>query len=174
MEGMPRPQWRVGSIERGMQVKRFWLLLLPLLALGGCATAPQGSVGGSECKVFERPQYVVRGARQYDQNWIDSTIEGGVGACGWARPAPRPAELDAPVSRAPQKAKAVPKKRKPAWLRMLRSLHHPKPAPVPVTPIADPAPPEPAPVAVPELPPPPPSCSPIDKLLSPASCPESQ
>lgn len=152
---------------------RFWPLLLALLPLGGCATAPQGSIAGGECKFLERPVYAVRGARQYDQDWIDSTIEGGVGACGWRRPAPRPAELDAPVPVPRAKPVASKKSKKPLWLRMLHGLHKKKPAPqvapVPVTPIADPAPPEP--VAAPALPPPP-ACSAIDKLLSPSTCPE--
>ena len=49
------------------------------LALAGCQTTGIGSVKGGECKIFERPPYAVRGVRQYDQDWIDSTVEGGVG-----------------------------------------------------------------------------------------------
>lgn len=49
---------------------------------------------GGECKIFEAPKYEVRGARPYDQDWIDSNIEGGVGGCGWSRPQKRPASID--------------------------------------------------------------------------------
>ena len=73
-------------------IVRLALLLLLAPLLGGCAwQTVKGSVAGGECKVFERPEYVVLGKRPYDQNWIDGTIEGGVGACRWKRPAPRPA-----------------------------------------------------------------------------------
>lgn len=66
------------------------------LLLGGCGTTKfPTSVTGGECKVFERPEYAVRGVAVYDQAWIDSQIEGGVGACKWARPAARPPEIDA-------------------------------------------------------------------------------
>lgn len=82
-----------------MQVKR--LLILPLLAaLGGCETTGTGSVKGS-CRAFEAPQYAVRGATQHDQDWIDPTIESGIGACNWTRPAPRPAAWDAKPSPPP-------------------------------------------------------------------------
>lgn len=75
------------------------LMLTPLL--GGCLHTGTGSVSGGECKIFDGPKYVVRGATQYDQDWIDPTIESGVGGCKWARPAPRPASFDAaPASKA--------------------------------------------------------------------------
>jgi hypothetical protein len=100
------------SVDGGMLVsvvKRLAALSLPL-ALTGCITDGVGSVKGGDCKLFEAPQYAIRGATQHDQDWIDPTIEGGVGGCKWARPAPRPAEWDAkPV--AARVAPAVPKKR---------------------------------------------------------------
>lgn len=80
-------------------------LLLAILALGGCVTTGEGSVTGGECKVFQAPQYAVRGARSYDQDWIDSTVEGGVGGCKWKRPAARPASLDVPKVAAPKPVK---------------------------------------------------------------------
>lgn len=78
------------------------------LVLSGCDPATlRGSIAGGECRVFEHPQYAVRGLRPYDQHWVNSQVEGGVGGCGWARPAPRPPELDAvPV----QKKAAAQKK----------------------------------------------------------------
>lgn len=107
------------------------LLALPLLALlGGCVTTGEGSVTGGECKIFTAPQYAIRGARSYDQDWIDSTVEGGVGGCKWKRPAARPASLD---TKPAHKAKAAPlPKPKPLWLQMLRSA--------PVAPVAAPEP----------------------------------
>lgn len=85
-------------------MKRLALPLLLAVTLGGCMTTDgPGSVSRGECKVFHAPKYAVRGATQYDQDWTDSTIEGGVGACRWKRPAPRPAALNgaqpAPVAK---------------------------------------------------------------------------
>lgn len=131
-------------------MKHIFLPVLALLCLGGCATVPQPTVRSGECKVIERPQYVVRGLRRYDQDWIDSTIEGGVGACGWQRPAPRPASLDEKLIK-----KAVPHHKIKPWLRFLRAFHPKKPEPVAVTPIADPVPEPPAPAPR----------KPIDELL---------
>lgn len=136
------------------------LLAFPLLfALAGCVTDGTGSVAGGECKVFEAPKYAVKGARPYDQDWIDSTIEGGVGACKWERPAPRPAALDA-VPAAPKKVAKVPlPKKKPLWIRMLRFT-------APASPKVPEAPPTLTPLPVePDAPAP---RSAIDELLSPA------
>jgi hypothetical protein len=78
--------------------------------LGGCAQRiGTTSIEGGEARVFERPEYAIRGATQYDQNWIDSQIEGGVAAFGWERPKPRPPELDAKPL--PAAARAAPKKK---------------------------------------------------------------
>jgi hypothetical protein len=52
------------------------------------------------CAVFERPPYVIKGKQRVDQDWIDDTIESGVGACGWERPKPRPTAI---VLKAPAK-----------------------------------------------------------------------
>lgn len=133
------------------------LLLLPIITLAGCATAPKVSVMNGECKTFERPPYAIRGLRQYDQDWIDSTIEGGVGACGWQRPAERPAELDAPAK---VTHKTHAKRKLKPWVRFLHFLHHsPKPVVAPEPVAADPVPEPPAP------PPPPAPKRPIDELL---------
>jgi hypothetical protein len=140
------------------------LALAPLL--GGCVTDGTGSVAGGECKVFEAPQFAVRGATQHDQDWIDPTIESGIGGCKWKRPAPRPAEWDAPKVRNVRKVApdAKPAKKPPLWLKMLRSPLVKSPLVVSV-PEAPPAiVPEPAPaIAAPPLAPPP--CRPIDELL---------
>jgi hypothetical protein len=61
---------------------RLLFALLGAALLAGCAHSGPASVSGGECKFLERPAYVVKGVRQYDQDWIDSTVEGGVGACG--------------------------------------------------------------------------------------------
>jgi hypothetical protein len=58
--------------------------------MAACGTLRPASVGGGECRVFERPEYAVLGQTRYDQNWIDSNTEAGVAACGWQRPKPRP------------------------------------------------------------------------------------
>ena len=65
------------------------LALIPAFALGGCITTSNDarpSVAGSECKVFQAPTFVVRGARPKDDDWIKPTIEAGIAACGWDRP----------------------------------------------------------------------------------------
>lgn len=134
-------------------------LLLPLallLALGGCVTTDgPASVAGGECKVFTGPRYAVRGSRPYDQDWIDSTVEGGVGACKWVRPAPRPAALDVP--HAPRPA-AAPKKR-PSLAKRIKAKVWPTAAVAPIAPVPEaPA----APVAPPAAP-----RSAIDELLNP-------
>lgn len=141
------------------------------LLLGGCTQTLTGSIAGGECKVFERPNYAVRGLRPYDQSWINSTVEGGVGACGWARPAPRPPELDAKPGQ--KKAAAKPTKKRGLLRRIKDSVMPAKrvwpdttttpvvsdPAPAVV---ADPVPPPPAPL--PPSPPPNPRDA-VDELL---------
>lgn len=132
-------------------MKRF-LILLPF-ALAGCVTTGGGSERGGECKVFERPPYAVRGVTQYDQDIADNFVESGVGGCKWKRPAARPPEMDA--APAPHRVVTI-KKKKPAWLQMLR---WPAKAIAPV-------------VIVPEAPappvtPPPAPRSAIDELLHP-------
>jgi hypothetical protein len=143
-------------------VKRALAVALLAASLGGCITTNQGSVTGGECKVFEAPKYAVRGARPYDQDWIDSTIEGGVGGCKWERPAPRPVELDAaPVP----KARPAASKVKRGWIWRARAKAWPVkalPAIVVQVPVA-----EPVPEAVPEPTPAPTPRSPIDELLHP-------
>ena len=66
------------------------------LTVAACGTLRPASVGGGECRVFERPDYAVLGQTRYDQNWIDSNTEAGVAACGWQRPKPRPQALGRP------------------------------------------------------------------------------
>lgn len=131
------------------------------LILSGCDPATfRGSVAGGECKVFERPQYVVRGLRPYDQHWVNSQVEGGVGGCGWARPAPRPPELDA-VKPAVSKSVQPPKKR--SLIRRIKDrvkIWPDNPAPVVAAPLPEPETPQP--------PPPPAPRSAIDELLHPS------
>jgi hypothetical protein len=141
---------------------RIALLLLLAPWLGACNLQTLGSVAGGECKIFERPSYAVLGKRAYDQDWIDSQIEGGVGGCHWQRPAPRPPALDArPGVAAPAK--------KPGLIRRLRDRVQPPaawpasaPAAVVPLPQSEPPPPEP-----PSAPPPPPRSA-LDELLHPS------
>ncbi|WP_454629501.1 hypothetical protein [Bradyrhizobium cenepequi] len=86
------------------------IVILLALLLAGCGGGKTlTSIQGGESKVFERPPYAVLGKTPYDQNWIDSQIEGGVAAFGWDRPAPRPPELDAKTIK--KVATSKPKKR---------------------------------------------------------------
>ncbi|KGT79295.1 hypothetical protein MA20_12760 [Bradyrhizobium japonicum] len=127
------------------------IALLALL-LAGCASRGPASIAGGECRIFEAPKYEVRGARDYDQDWIDSQVEGGVGGCHWNRPARRPAAIEA--SPAPRVAPAKPARR--GIIRRIRDRVLPTrstppaaaapievpPAPV-IAPAPDPAPPRP-------------------------------
>lgn len=84
-------------------------LIACAIALGGCATASIGSVGGGECRLTHTPEFAVRGKAPYDQRWINKTTEALVDGCRQPRPKARPASFDAPaktVSPAPK-----PKKR---------------------------------------------------------------
>lgn len=133
-----------------------------LLALGaaGCAAKGPASIAGGECKIFERPEYAVRGKRPYDQDWIDSQVEGGVGGCGWKRPAARPASFDAAPARKPAPV-APPKKRTVVQRIKDRITGTPAPAPVPY--VAAPIIPA---VAAPK--PAPAPRDPVDELLQPS------
>jgi hypothetical protein len=75
------------------------------MLLTACAGTPRvASVQGGEKHALTGPEYAIKGATQYDQNWIDETTEAGVSALGWKRPKPRPPHFDAkpiPVKAAP-------------------------------------------------------------------------
>jgi hypothetical protein len=129
--------------------------------LAGCSgTNRPGSALGGECHVFERPQYVVLGKTRYDQRVVDTFVESGVGACGWQRPAARPASLNAAPGAKPAPA-ATPKKR--GLLKRLKDRLTGTPAPAPVAVPKFPAP-LPAPAAPEPAPPPPPAPAPIDPV----------
>lgn len=143
----------------------FKIISIVLLAalLGACASRGPASIAGGECKIFEAPKYEVRGQRDYDQDWIDSQVEGGVGGCHWKRPQPRPASIDAAPT--PRAAPARPARR--GVVQRIRDRVLPaRPAAVPpaAAPIAAPAPVELEPAAppAPRLP-----RSAIDRLLQP-------
>lgn len=113
---------------------------------------------GGECRLFERPAYVILGKTQPDQDWIDSNIEGGVGGCGWKRPLPRPPEWDA--APAPRPAVAAKQQRVGIVTRIKARLKPAKAAPLPLAPpigvkLAPPPPPPPAPEPI----------DPVDELL---------
>lgn len=136
------------------------LKLIPVLLLaallGGCETTSTVSIAGGECKVFERPAFAVRGLARYDQSWINRQVEGGVGACGWKRPAPRPAELDAEPAR---KVAPAPKNR--GVVARVKDAAKSIWPPVPAAPLAPPV------TAAPAAEPPPKPRSAIDELLDP-------
>lgn len=155
--------------------------LLAVIAIGPLLGACNfqtisGSVAGGECKVFARPPYAVLGKTSYDQNWIDDTVEGGVGGCRWKRPAPRPAELDAvpgqKVVVAPPRKRGLIRRIKDRVLPVAKKVW-PGDSVAPVIPI-----PQPSPLATPAAPiepppapqpPPPPPKSAVDELLNPTT-----
>lgn len=145
-------------------IARLAAIILCAGLLAGCQTTGPASVKGGECRIFERPEYAVRGLRQYDQDWVDSQIEGGVGGCGWKRPKARPASFDAVPGR---KATPAPVKKRSIVRRIKDRVVHPF---TPAPPVAAPEPaPQPA-VAAPAPPPPPPPKprDPVDELLQPS------
>ncbi|WP_158669496.1 hypothetical protein [Bradyrhizobium guangdongense] len=134
------------------------ILLAPLLA--GCASRGPASIAGGECKIFEAPKYEVRGKAAYDQDWIDSTVEGGVGGCRWKRPQPRPAGLN--ENGLIDVTKPPTAKRKSLVRRIRDRVMPAKEWPAVAPPIA----PAPA-VMPPPAPPPRPPRSAIERLLEP-------
>jgi hypothetical protein len=126
--------------------------------LAGCASKGPASVMGGECRIFERPEYAVRGKKPYDQDWIDSQVEGGVGGCNWKRPAARPASIDGPAD---VRQPPAPTKKRGIIRRIKDRVTGKTPAiePVPYLP--------PVPVAQPAPPPPPPPRDRVDELLRP-------
>jgi hypothetical protein len=148
---------------------RLILLAPAALLLAGCDPQTlKGSIAGGECRIFERPAYVVRGVRRYDQDWIDSQVEGGVGGCGWARPAPRPAELDAPGAAVATSVSVKPAKKRGVVARIKAAVHRePDAVPPPAIEAVPPSPPvdaDPQPVLVP----PPAPRSRLELLLDPS------
>jgi hypothetical protein len=145
-------------------IARFAIVAAAALMLGACQHTGVGSVRGGECKIFERPQYVVLGKRPYDQDWIDSQVEGGVGGCGWQRPKPRPASLDAVPG---QKAAAAKPVKKPGLIKRVKDrVWKSKAEPVIELPaIITQGPPDPPPIPHAA---PPPTREAVDELLQPS------
>ena len=71
-------------------LRNFVLLVALALMVAGCGTSLPASVRGGECKVFTAPKYAPVSNVADDQEWIDETVESGVGGCGWERPKKRP------------------------------------------------------------------------------------
>lgn len=140
-------------------IRRAATPLLLAAMLGGCVTTGGGSVAGGECKVFERPAYAVRGVTQYDQDVADNFVESGVGGCKWARPAARPAELDASP---PPKVVAKPFKKR-SLVQRVKVKIWPRASTAPVV-----SGPEAIEVVVAPPPAPPEKRSAIDELLHPS------
>jgi len=148
-------------------------LALIAFAVSGCASVVPNSIKGS-CQVFERPPYALRGKSEYDQAVADKYVESGVAACGWQRPAVRPAQLDAaPIAAAPSQPAVKPKKRG-RWARIKHAVKEkiwpdaPPPADI-LTP-AEASPSvvvEPPAMVAPEPSPAPPPRSKLDRLLHP-------
>jgi hypothetical protein len=105
-----------------------WKVLVVLalvgVAVGGCATKPTvGSVAGGDCKLVHTPQYAIKGATDYDQEWSDDVTEALVRGCKQSRPKARPAALDAPppvvTPAVPPAAPAGPPKKLHWWQKLL-------------------------------------------------------
>lgn len=62
------------------------------------------------------PEYVVKGALPYDQEWIDSATERLVGGCNQPRPKPRPAEWTTVGGKS---VPVPPPPKKPLWRRLI-------------------------------------------------------
>lgn len=143
---------------------RLSVIMLLAPALAGCDMQTFKSSVAGTCPAFEAPAYVVKGQRQYDQDWIDGNVEAGIGACNWARPQPRPAAIEAGANiarAAPVKPRGMLKR---AAARVKKSIW-PAPSAVPSAPLPEP---EPEPAAAPEPPAPPPKPrDPVDELLQP-------
>ena len=137
-------------------------LLMLALPLGGCDWQTFKSSVAGTCPAFEAPRYVVKGKRPYDQDWIDGNVEAGIGACNWARPAPRPPQLDAAASRAVAPVPA----RKRGLLKRIKDRIVPASAP-PAVPVAEPAPIAAEPIVVAPIVEPPKPRDPVDELLQP-------
>lgn len=107
---------RCARLRQG--TRRLSLLLrsiVPFLAiamLAGCAGVHlPASVSEGTCNIIPRAEYEILGKTRNDQRWIDDTIEGEVGGCGFARPLPRPASWDAKGTTTVTVAPAVATKR---------------------------------------------------------------
>lgn len=147
-----------------MMLRCYQISALIAMSVGLSACTSNGgitSIKGSECKIFERPEYAVRGKKPYDQDWIDSQIEGGVGGCGWKRPAARPASIDGAADVKPALA---PTKRKGIIKRIKDRVTGNSPAIAPVPYVAAPIVPAVAETKVP----PKPSRDRVDELLRPS------
>jgi hypothetical protein len=63
--------------------------------LGACVSSSDrraATIKGA-CDSFVPPPHAIKGKTRSDQRWISGTVESGVSACGWARPAPHPDDV---------------------------------------------------------------------------------
>ena len=65
----PSPPLPRRTGEQSMRLVRLAPIGALALTMAACGTLRPASVVGGECRVFERPDYVVRGQTRYDQNW---------------------------------------------------------------------------------------------------------
>lgn len=92
-ETEPLREWAIDAIDKRGQFsfnaeQRAVLLKKQL-------PSPQFASVEGACAAFARPEYAIKGKTRYDQYWISIMIETGIAGCGWKRPLPRPASLDA-------------------------------------------------------------------------------
>jgi hypothetical protein len=92
--------------------------------LAGCGGGKLASVSGS-CGLFEGPEYVVTGADPYSDNWVNRTVESGIGGCNWERPTNPPPAATAPVVKPPPVV--VKRKRRVLKAGVTTPLFHKRP-----------------------------------------------
>jgi hypothetical protein len=108
--------------------------------IAGCAGGRlPASVSKGTCKIIPQAEYEILGQTRHDQRWIDETIEGEIGGCGFKRPKPRPTSWDV-VIRSPIVVQQVPKKR--SLIKRI-FVRNPKAPPEVVAPVVAPRPAEP-------------------------------
>lgn len=88
-----------------------------MVALGtlltGCANKDASFITTAAlCQKLPKPEFQIRGATPYDQNFADETTEVLVAGCGADRPKPRPPEMERVAAVAPPVKKPAPAKRK--------------------------------------------------------------
>lgn len=83
------------AMQRPSHVLKAFVLLLVIATSAGCAGQQLPlSVSEGVCNIVPRAEYEILGKTRHDQRWINDTIEGEVGGCGFQRPDPRPASWD--------------------------------------------------------------------------------
>ena len=94
-------------------------MLTLAMTTAACGHNAEVSVTGGEARAIEPPEYEIKGATDFDQRWIDRTVEAGVAGLGWQRPKERPAAWDAKPAPRAVAAPPVPAKKKRSLLKRM-------------------------------------------------------